>query len=69
MIESVPKLVSLLVAAESLSVSPHTIRMWVRQGRLRPSGLCRKLLFHPAELQRFVNENGRPRGSEEEGDQ
>ena len=35
-------------------VSPHTIRAWVRQKRLHPTRICRRLLFHPDEVARFV---------------
>ena len=36
MADTIPKLLTLAAVAEALSVSPHTIRMWVRNGRLRP---------------------------------
>ncbi|MBZ5689279.1 MAG: helix-turn-helix domain-containing protein [Acidobacteriia bacterium] len=49
-----PKLIPLLALADLLSVSPHTIRAWVRQGRLRPVRICRRLLFHPDEINRFL---------------
>jgi excisionase family DNA binding protein len=54
--ESVPQLLTLLAVAKALCVSPHTVRSWVRQGRLRPVRLCRRLLFHPDELNRFLAE-------------
>lgn len=47
-------LLTLTEAAEALRVSPHTIRSFVRQGRLQPLRLCRRLLFHPDELNRLV---------------
>lgn len=40
--------------AELWRVSPHTIRLWVKQKRLRPLGLCRRLLFLPSECERFL---------------
>jgi excisionase family DNA binding protein len=52
----VPQLLTLLEVAERLRVSPHTIRAWIRKARIRPVGLCRKLLFHPDEIARFVAE-------------
>jgi excisionase family DNA binding protein len=52
----VPQLLTLLVLAQTLSVSPHTIRSWVRQGKLKPVRICRRLLFHPDEVQRFLAE-------------
>jgi len=56
MADIIPKLLTLAAVAEALSVSPHTVRMWVRKGRLQPVRLCRKLLFDPATVSRFVSE-------------
>jgi hypothetical protein len=42
--------------------------MWVRKGRLQPVHLCRRLLFDPAEVQRFVAANTRPRLAEVRND-
>lgn len=53
---SAPRLLSLLAVAHALSVSPHTIRSWVRKGRLRPLRICRRLLFDPREVERFIAE-------------
>jgi len=50
----VPQLLPLVVVAKALCVSPHTVRSWVRQGRLRPVRICRRLLFHPDEIARFL---------------
>jgi excisionase family DNA binding protein len=50
----VPKLLTLLAVAEALAVSPHTVRMWVRKGRLQPVRLCRRLLFDPADVLRLL---------------
>jgi transposase-like protein len=52
----VPRLLTLVAVATSLSVSPHTVRSWVRKGRLKPTRICRRLLFDPAEVARFVSE-------------
>jgi excisionase family DNA binding protein len=54
MVESIPQLLTLLELAERLRVSPHTVRSWVRKGKLRPVRLCRRLLFHPDEVSRFL---------------
>jgi excisionase family DNA binding protein len=54
--DSVPQLLTLLALARALSVSPHTVRSWIRKGKLRPVRLCRRLLFHPAEVSRFLEE-------------
>lgn len=45
-----------LTVAKFLAVSPHTIRSFVKKGKLRPIRLCRRLLFHPDEVTRFVSE-------------
>jgi len=52
--DPMPQLLTLLAVANSLSVSPHTVRSWVRKGRLRPIRLCRRLLFHPDEIARLL---------------
>jgi len=54
--DSVPQLLTLLEVAQALCVSPHTVRAWVRKGRLKPTRICRRLLFHPDELARFLAE-------------
>jgi len=59
MSQSVPQLLTLLAVAKALCVSPHTVRAWVRKGRLRPVRICRRLLFHPDELTRFLADAGR----------
>jgi excisionase family DNA binding protein len=53
---SIPQLLSLSEVATALRVSPHTVRSWVRSGRLTPVRICRRLLFDPAEVARFVSE-------------
>jgi hypothetical protein len=54
--ESVPQLLTLLAVAKALCVSPHTVRSWVRQEKLRPVHICRRLLFEPEEVARFLAE-------------
>ena len=54
--DGVPQLLPLFALAKLLAVSPHTIRSWVRQGKLRPIRICRRLLFDPAEVSRFLRE-------------
>lgn len=56
MADSVPQLLLLAEVARALCVSPHTVRKWMRRGRLRPIRLCRKILFHPDEIARFLGE-------------
>jgi predicted site-specific integrase-resolvase len=50
----VPQLLTLLAVAKALCVSSHTVRSWVRKGRLHPVLICRRLLFHPEEVARFL---------------
>lgn len=54
---AVPQLLTLLEVARALRVSPHTVRMWVRKEKLRPVRICRRLLFHPDEIARFLTES------------
>jgi excisionase family DNA binding protein len=56
MADTVPKLLTLTAVSEALAVSPHTVRMWVRKNRLRPVRICRRLLFSPDEVTRFLAE-------------
>lgn len=55
--DTVPQLLPLLAVAKLLCVSPHSIRAWVRQGKLKPVRLCRRLLFHPDDIARFVSQS------------
>jgi len=54
--DPVPQLLTLLDVSKALCVSPHTVRSWVRKGRLRPVRLCRRLLFHPDDVSCLVAE-------------
>jgi excisionase family DNA binding protein len=54
--ESVPQLLTLLAVAKALCVSTHTVRSWIRKGKLRPIRICRRLLFEPSEVARFLSE-------------
>jgi predicted site-specific integrase-resolvase len=56
MSDSVPQLLTLLAVSKALCVSPHTVRAWVRQGKLKPVRICRRLLFNPNEVTRFLSE-------------
>ena len=55
MVEPLPRLLSLQELAQSWKVSPHTVRKWVREGKLQPLRLCRRLLFDPVDCARFIN--------------
>jgi excisionase family DNA binding protein len=48
------KLLTLLEVADLLRLSPHTIRAMVRQNRLRPVRIARRLLFAPDEIARLL---------------
>jgi excisionase family DNA binding protein len=54
MSNGIPQLLTLADVAERLRVSSHTVRSWVRKGKLEPVRICRRLLFHPDELFRFM---------------
>ena len=54
------RLLTLLEVADLLRVSEHTVRAWVRKGRLQPVRICRRLLFSPDVVSRFVS-IGEPR--------
>jgi excisionase family DNA binding protein len=45
-------------AARKLCLSPWTVRAYVRQGKIRPVRIGRRVLLEESELQRIV-ENGR----------
>jgi DNA-binding transcriptional MerR regulator len=52
--KELPKLYTLPEVATALGLSPHTIRSFVRQGKLSPLRICRRLLFDPEEIAGFV---------------
>ena len=52
----IPRLLPLDAVAALLAVSSHTVRAWVRQGKLRPLRICRRLLFEPCEIARFLSD-------------
>ena len=54
--ENIPQLLTLIAVSKALCVSPHTVRSWVRKEKLRPVRICRRLLFDPNEVSRFVAE-------------
>jgi excisionase family DNA binding protein len=50
------RLLTLTEAAHFLHVSPQTVRGLVRTGRMSPVRICRRILFRPEDLERFVRE-------------
>jgi excisionase family DNA binding protein len=58
---TLPHLMKLLEVADTLNVSPHTIRAWVREGRIQPIRLCRRhMLAMPRTLVPVRLGAGRP---------
>lgn len=51
---STERLLTLIEVADALRLSPHTIRAFVRKGKLSPVRLCRRLLFRPADIERLI---------------
>ena len=50
-----PKLLwNVVEAGFALGISPWTIRLYLRQGKLRPVRVGRRVLLEPEECQRFV---------------
>jgi excisionase family DNA binding protein len=43
-------------AAEFLSISPYTVRAYLRTGQLKPTRIGRRVLFRQEELERFILE-------------
>jgi excisionase family DNA binding protein len=50
-------LLDLKEAGRLLSISPWTVRAYVRAGKLNPVRIGRRVLLEEAELQRFVEES------------
>jgi excisionase family DNA binding protein len=48
------RLLTLAEVADALRLSPHTIRAFVRKGRLFPVRICRRLLFRPADVEKLI---------------
>ena len=43
-------------AANTLRLSPWTIRAYIRQGRIKPIRIGRRVLIEPSEIQRIIAE-------------
>jgi excisionase family DNA binding protein len=48
------KLMTLAEVADALRLSPHTIRAFVKRGRLSPVRICRRLLFRPVDVEQLI---------------
>ena len=51
-------------AAEVLSISPYTVRGLIRQGKLNPVRIGRRVLLQPAELERFISDRQSPKSAD-----
>jgi len=51
-----PLVVGIDEAARLLSLSPHTIRKYEREGRIRATRLGRRVLFPMEEIHRIIRE-------------
>jgi len=49
-------LLSVADAARVLSISPYTVRFYLRAGKLHPVRIGRRVLLEQSELQRFVDD-------------
>jgi predicted site-specific integrase-resolvase len=49
-------------AGSALGISPWTIRLYMRQGKLRPVRVGRRVLVEPEECRRFLEDCKRYRG-------
>jgi hypothetical protein len=49
-----PQLYTLTQVAHALNLSPHTIRSFVRQGKLHPARICRRLLFEGDQVSKLL---------------
>jgi excisionase family DNA binding protein len=47
-------LMTLMEVATTLRISPHTVRALVRKGKLRPTRICRRLLFSAVDIERLI---------------
>jgi excisionase family DNA binding protein len=50
------KLMNVNAVGECLGISPFTVRLYIRQGKLTPIKIGRRILVSPSEVERFVTE-------------
>jgi excisionase family DNA binding protein len=55
---------SVLESAELLRISPWTIRSYIRDGKLKPVRLGRRVLIEESELERFVAQGRKQAGED-----
>jgi excisionase family DNA binding protein len=59
------RLMTLMEVADALRLSPHTVRAFVRKGRLHPVRICRRLLFTHRDVEQLLVGGVQERGSDE----
>jgi len=42
--------------AQMLGISPYTVRLYTKQGKIRPVRIGKRVLFQMEEIERFVQE-------------
>ena len=62
--EDMRALKSVHQAAELLGISPWTVRSYIRDGKLKPVRLGRRVLLAEDELERLVAEGQKPPGAQ-----
>jgi excisionase family DNA binding protein len=65
MADTTARLMTLMEVAENLRLSPHTVRAFVRKGRLHPVRICRRLLFTHRDVEQLLVGGIQERGSDE----
>ena len=55
------KLLPLDEAADTLGLSPWTLRLWARKGKVASHKVSTRLMFANDEIQRIIAESERPR--------
>jgi excisionase family DNA binding protein len=50
------KLMDVNGVAEQLGLSPFTVRLYIRQKKLNPIRIGRRVLVEPSEIERFLTE-------------
>jgi excisionase family DNA binding protein len=54
MADTTVRLMTLMEVADALRLSPHTVRAFVRKGRLHPVRICRRLLFTHRDVEQLL---------------
>jgi excisionase family DNA binding protein len=51
------KFYTIPMAAEALGVTPQTVRLWIKQGRLKSHRVGRPILITEKDLKNFLNQS------------